>query len=134
MHQGESMSHRIVVCDDELHVTRSVGMKLTKAGFAVETAQDGVDALEAIRRELPALVITDCQMPRKGGIELCHDLRSDPLTNSLPIIMLTAKGYEFDHTEMKRELGLSEIMLKPFSPRELLQTVQHILGLPAETV
>lgn len=127
------MSHRIVVCDDELHVTRSVSMKLTKAGFDVEAAEDGVGALEAIRREMPSLVITDCQMPRMGGIELCHELRADSRTSQLPVIMLTAKGYEFDHEEMS-ELGLSEIVLKPFSPRELLQTVQQILGLTAETV
>ena len=128
------MSLRIVVCDDEVHVTRSVAMKLSKAGFAVETAPDGLSALEAVRRELPALVITDCQMPRMGGIELCRELRKDPQTKELPVMMLTAKGYEFDHAEMKRELGLSQIVLKPFSPRELLQTVECILGLTHETV
>ena len=128
------MSHRIVVCDDEVHVTRSVALKLTKAGFAVEAAQDGAGALEAVRRAMPALVITDCQMPRMGGIELCRQLRSDPATRDLPVIMLTAKGYEFDHDEMKRELGLSEVVLKPFSPRELLQTVEGILGLTSQAV
>jgi len=104
-------------------------MKLSKAGFAVETAPDGLSALEAVHREFPALVITDCQMPRMGGIELCRELRKDPRTKEMPVIMLTAKGYEFDHAEMKRELGLSQIVLKPFSPRELLQLVQAALGL-----
>jgi DNA-binding response OmpR family regulator len=121
------MPHRIVACDDEVHVTKSVSMKLSKAGLIVETAQDGVGALEAIRRELPSLLITDCQMPRMGGIELCRALRADERTSQLPVIMLTAKGFEFDHEDMKRELGISEIVLKPFSPRELLQTVEKLL-------
>jgi len=122
------MSQRIVICDDEVHVTRSVSMKLTKAGFNVESAADGLAALDAIRREIPALLITDCQMPRMGGIELCRQLRSDPPTRSLPIIMLTAKGYEFEHDALKSAYGISHIVLKPFSPRELLQIVESTVG------
>jgi CheY-like chemotaxis protein len=69
-------------------------MKLSKAGYEVETASNGQDGLEAIQRELPVLVITDCQMPRMGGLELIRKLREQPETANLPVILLTAKGYE----------------------------------------
>ena len=124
------MSHRIVICDDEPHIIRAVQMKLTKAGFAVETAPDGMAALEAIQREQPELLISDCQMPRMGGIELARRLRAEPATGNLPIILLTAKGYEFDQDQIQRDLWLSHVMLKPFSPRELLGIVRETLGLP----
>ena len=127
------MSHRIVICDDEVHITRAVGMKLTKAGFQVEAASDGLAALEIIKRQTPDLLVTDCQMPRMGGIELVRRLRSEFATSNLPVIMLTAKGYEFDGQQLQTELWISHIMLKPFSPRELLATVQQTLGLPVTT-
>ncbi len=118
---------RIVVCDDEAHITRAISMKLRKAGFNVETADDGQAALEAVHRETPAMLITDLQMPRMNGIELSRRLRSVPETHDLPIIMLTAKGFEVDENELNSEIRLSRLMPKPFSPRELLQTVQQIL-------
>jgi len=123
------MAHRIVVCDDERHISLAVGMKLKKAGFNVEETQDGMSGLEAIQRDVPDLLIVDCQMPRMGGLELCRRLRAEPATEHLPIIMLTAKGYELDLPKIQSELWLSHIVFKPFSPRELLNTVESTLGL-----
>jgi len=122
------MSERIVICDDESHITRAISMKLTKGGFSVEAVSDGQFALEAIQREIPALVITDCQMPRMDGLELIRRLRSDAATSDLPVLLLTAKGFELDQNVLKNELGVAEIIVKPFSPRELLKTVQELLG------
>ncbi len=121
------MTQRIVVCDDEPHITRAVGMKLTKGGFQVECASDGEAALTVIRRETPALLITDCQMPRMGGIELIRRLRDDDQTRYLPVILLTAKGFELDQDALVNELWISHMIVKPFSPRELLATVQQTL-------
>ena len=121
------MTTRIIVCDDETHISRAVSMKLRKAGFDVEIATDGRLALEAIARETPQLLITDCQMPRMGGIELCRRLRDDPATVHLPIILLTAKAYEIENESLKAELWLSHILPKPFSPRELLALVKETL-------
>lgn len=126
------MSIRVVTCDDEAHITRAVSMKLTKAGFAVESACDGQAAWEAIQREIPAILITDCQMPRLDGLQLCERLRADPRTRDLPVILLTAKGYELDADQIAEDLGVTKLIFKPFSPRELLATVQNILGV-AET-
>ncbi len=123
------MTTRIVVCDDETHITRAINMKLTKAGFAVETAPDGQAAWESIQRETPALLITDYQMPRMDGLTLCRQMRSETATSQVPIILLTAKGFELEDDQLKAELGLSEIVPKPFSPRELLKSVQSTLGM-----
>lgn len=121
------MSARIVVCDDECHITRAIHMKLTKGGFDVVSCTDGQFGWEAIQEQKPALLITDYQMPRMDGIALCTTIRAHEATQDLPIILLTAKGYELNDDEQIPGLDLSAIVLKPFSPRELLKQVQDIL-------
>ncbi len=122
------MSSRIVVADDESHITRAINMKLSKAGFDIETASDGQVAWEAIEREIPAMLITDYQMPRLDGLELCRRVRADEATKDLPILLLTAKGFELDEEQMRAEYGISKIVVKPFSPRELLKIVHETLS------
>src|SRR5690349_10016824 len=128
------MCQRIVVCDDEAHVTRSVAMKLNKAGFEVESAPNGSDALEMIHRDVPALLITDYQMPVMNGLELCRKLRANPETRSLPVILLTAKAFELDSESLNDELRISHVVSKPFSPRELLKLVNQMLGTTHDVV
>lgn len=120
------MGPRIIICDDEVHITRAINMKLSRAGYLVESTCNGQEALLAIQRERPHLLITDCQMPVMDGIELCQTLRADPTTSALPIIMLTAKGYELCDQMSLVELNLKHMLVKPFSPRELLKFVQEI--------
>ncbi len=122
------MSSRIVVADDESHITRAINMKLSKAGFDIETASDGQVAWEAIEREIPAMLITDYQMPRLDGLELCRRVRADEATKDLPILLLTAKGFELDEEKMRAEYGIRKIVVKPFSPRELLKIVHETLS------
>lgn len=122
---------RIIVCDDESHITLSISMKLKRAGFEVETASDGQVALEAVERDTPDMLITDYQMPRMDGLELCRELRSREGTRDLPIILLTAKGFELDEDGLTDELQFSSVVVKPFSPRELLRLVQEHLGAAA---
>ena len=125
------MNTRIVICDDEPHITRAVALKLRRAGFAPETHPDGRAAWEAVLRETPGVVITDCQMPRMSGLELLRALRDAPATADTPVILLTGKGYELDEDELRAELGDVRLFAKPFSPRELLATVTTLLGDPA---
>ena len=122
------MSQRILVCDDEAYITRSIQMKLSRAGYDVQTASDGKEALDFIQQDAPALLITDCQMPRIDGLELCRLLRDDSATADLPVILLTAKSYELDHDQLRSELKVLHIVMKPFSPRELLKLVQDTVG------
>jgi DNA-binding response OmpR family regulator len=122
------MPRRILVCDDEPHITRTISLRLRKAGFDVETAEHGQSAWEAIERENPDLLISDCQMPLMDGLELCRRIRADYRTVDLPIILLTAKGYELPIKALQRELQIAAVVNKPFSPRGLLQLVQLLTG------
>jgi len=120
---------RIIACDDHAHITCTLEMALRKAGFAVETYPSGERALEAIRRETPALVITDCQMPGgMDGLQLCRLIRDDSRFSQVPIIMLTSKGYELSESMLQQDLQLSALIGKPFSPRELIKLVQSLVG------
>jgi DNA-binding response OmpR family regulator len=128
------VTKRILLCDDESHILRAAEFKLSKAGFEVQCAADGQQAFELIQKSLPDLLVTDLQMPRLTGIELVRRLRSEPATRDLPVLMLTAKGYEEAHTDAARELGILCVLTKPFSPRELLGVVTETLERTAATV
>jgi DNA-binding response OmpR family regulator len=128
------MLKRVLLCDDEIHILRAAEFKLKKAGYDVQIAGDGQEAWEAIQRQKPDIVITDCQMPRLDGFALVARLRENPETQNLPVLMLTAKGYEVSHEEMAEKWQIIAVIAKPFSPRELLQKVNSILGEPAGCV
>ena len=121
------MTKRILLCDDEIHILRAAEFKLKKAGYDVQLASDGQEGWEAIQRQRPDVLITDCQMPRMDGIELVRKVRESPETADLPIFMLTAKGYELSHEELARKWNVMAVIAKPFSPRELLQRVNDVL-------
>ncbi len=124
------MTKHIVLCDDEIAILRAAEYKLTAAGFDVRCAGNGEDAWREIERRLPDLVVTDLQMPQLDGFGLCRRIRENPLTRHLPVIMLTAKGCELSAAESTEKYGLAKLMIKPFSPRELLRTVEQILNGP----
>jgi len=111
---------RVVACDDHAHITCTLEMTLRKSGFVVETFPSGELALEAIQREAPSLIITDCQMPGgMDGLQLCRTIRDDARFDFIPIIMLTSKGYELSERMLQRDLKIAALVGKPFSPREL---------------
>ena len=120
------MGKRILLCDDEVHIIRAMEFKLKKAGYEVETASDGEEAWEAIQSRKPDLLITDCQMPRLGGLDLIDRLRKDQRTADMPVFMLTAKQYELSPELVFNELRVLRVVCKPFSPRELLEEVGKV--------
>lgn len=120
---------RVVACDDHPHVNCTIDMALRKAGFEVETFPSGELALEAICRETPSLIITDCQMPGgMDGLELCRQIRLDSRFDLVPIVMLTSKGYELSEKMLQRDLRIAALVNKPFSPRELGKLAQMLVG------
>ena len=121
------MPKSILLCDDEVHILRAAEIKFTRAGFDVRCAGDGLDGWHAIEASCPDIVVTDCQMPRMNGLQLVKQIRADERFRQLPIIMLTAKGYELPHTELIEKANLAAIVAKPFSPRELLRMVEEVL-------
>lgn len=128
------MSKRVLLCDDEIHILRAAEFKLKKAGYDVEIAHDGQEAWEAIQVRRPDMLVTDFQMPRLDGFGLVRRLREDPATADLPVLMLTAKGYELSHEELAANWKVLAVLAKPFSPRELLQYVAQVLGEPSVCV
>ncbi len=121
------MAKRILLCDDEIHILRAAEFKLKRAGYDVQIAGDGQEAWEAIEVQKPDVLITDCQMPRLDGFGLVQRVRENPETEQLPILMLTAKGFEISHEELAHKWNVRAVIAKPFSPRELLQSVNAIL-------
>ena len=122
------MPNRIVICDDELSIVKAAEFKLKKAGYQVRTAANGEDAWQLIQAELPAMLVTDYQMPRLDGLALIARLRGEVATATLPIILLTAKRMELNVREIVERFSLAAILAKPFSPRELAQLVERAIG------
>ncbi len=120
------MGQRILVVDDEPDLLELVRVNLGQAGFAVETAETGAQALDHVRRQAPDLIILDLMLPDVSGIEVCKRVRAEADTAEIPILMLTAKADEVDRV-VGLELGADDYVTKPFSPRELTLRVRAIL-------
>lgn len=121
------MTHKILIADDEPNIVISLEYLLRREGYAVQVARDGQEALEAIARDRPDLVLLDVMMPHKSGFEVCQAVRSDPAMAETRILMLTAKGRETDVAK-GMALGANAYMTKPFSTRELVLKVAELLG------
>jgi phosphate regulon transcriptional regulator PhoB len=126
------MSSRVLIVEDEPDIRELVVHHLKREGYQVSVAASGEEALRQVQASPPDLVLLDLMMPAMNGLEVCRRLRQDPLTASLPIVMLTAKGDEVDRV-LGLELGADDYVVKPFSPKELLARVRAVLrrSLPA---
>ncbi|HHX75216.1 MAG TPA: response regulator transcription factor [Firmicutes bacterium] len=113
----------ILIVDDEEHIRELVRLYLEKEGFTTMMSADGADAVEKVKKYRPVLIILDIMLPKMDGWDVCREVRKFTET---PIIMLTAKGEEFDKV-LGLELGADDYLTKPFSPRELLARVKAIL-------
>ena len=118
------MSQKVLVVDDEQSIVTLLKYNLETAGYIVDVAYDGEEALKKVKEVKPELIVLDVMLPKKDGIEVCKTIRSDK--NLVPILMLTAKDDEFDRV-LGLELGADDYMTKPFSPREVVARVKAIL-------
>jgi two-component system alkaline phosphatase synthesis response regulator PhoP len=125
------MSKKVLLCDDEIHIVRAAEIRLSQAGFTVRIAHDGQEAWEAILEDQPDVVVTDLQMPRVDGFELIRRIRAHAPTKDMPVLMLTAKGFELAREEVMEKWGISSVLSKPFSPRELVRLIDLAIGAPA---
>jgi DNA-binding response OmpR family regulator len=123
---------RVLVVEDEPDIAALVAYQLTREGFRVETASTGTDALSAVNRELPDLLVLDRMLPGISGDEVLRTLRKEVATKDIPVLVLTAKKDQEDRIE-GLELGADDYLTKPFSPRELVLRVQAILRRLQET-
>jgi DNA-binding response OmpR family regulator len=117
---------RILVADDEPNIVISLEFLLAQAGFEVHTATNGEEALQAVTRVSPDLLLLDVMLPVKNGFEVCQQLRERLSSSQLKIVMLTAKGRD---TEVAKGLaiGADAYVTKPFGTRELVAKVRSLL-------
>lgn len=119
------MGCRVLVVDDSEVLRKIVGFNLSKEGFTVEEAKDGVEALEKMKSQKPDLVILDIMMPNLNGFEVLKRMRSDPEISNVPVIILTAKGGEND-AKTALQYGANGFLTKPFSPLKLIEEVRRV--------
>lgn len=119
------MATSILVVEDEPAIQELVSFTCANSGFSVRRAESASAAHDAIRDELPDLVILDWMLPDRAGIDLLRDLRTDERTKSLPIILLTAKSAEGDKVA-GLDAGADDYVVKPFSPRELVSRLRAV--------
>lgn len=117
---------RILVVDDEADIVALVAYHLAKSGYRVSTASSGTEALDAARRERPALIVLDLMLPGISGYEVLERLRASDATRDIAVLMLTARREEADRIQ-GLSLGADDYLTKPFSPPELVLRVGAIL-------
>ena len=121
------MSKTVLIADDEPNIVISLEFLLEQDGYRVLVARDGNEALEAIEREVPDLVLLDVMLPRLSGYDVCQRIRENPAWTKIRVIMLTARGREVEVTK-GLALGADAYVTKPFSTRDLLDQVRRQLG------
>ena len=116
----------VLIVDDERDLVSLLDFNLREAGFETATAATGEQALAQVRRRVPDLVLLDLMLPDLSGTEVCRQLKGDPRTRDVPVVMLTAKGEELDRV-VGFELGADDYVVKPFSMRELILRTKAVL-------
>jgi len=112
----------VMVVDDSLTVRKITGRLLEREGYRVLTAKDGMDALDQLKGELPAIMLVDIEMPRMDGFDLTRNVRGDPRTMEIPIVMISSRTAA-KHRSRAEELGVNAFLGKPYQESELLQQI-----------
>ncbi len=118
---------KILVADDEVFMLRLLDMTLKKGGYVVISCRDGKEALAAAAAQLPQLIVLDVMMPGLDGLGALRQLKENPATREIPVVVLSAKGHALTKVEAEAS-GAVLFLAKPFSPNELLGAVQKILS------
>jgi len=129
-----SADRHILIVEDNSALASVVRFNLQRAGFQVTVARNGRVAWEAVQEQTFDLIVTDQQMPEMTGCEFCEKLRALDEYRDTPVIMLTAKSMELDLPRLKAELGIAATFLKPFSPKEIVKSVEDHLEAASEPV
>ncbi|MEM6276601.1 MAG: response regulator [Pseudomonadota bacterium] len=116
---------RVLLIEDEPNIIEAVRFILSRDGWAVDTHSDGATAMAAVSRRMPDVIILDAMLPNRSGFEILRDLRDQPETAEVPVLMLTARGQAKDR-ERAVEAGVSHYMTKPFSNAEVLERVRAL--------
>ncbi|MEM9765876.1 MAG: response regulator [Pseudomonadota bacterium] len=120
-----SAGKRVLLIEDEPNIIEAIRFILSRDGWAVDTPSDGATAMAAVSRRMPDVIILDAMLPNRSGFEILRDLRDQPDTAEVPVLMLTARGQAKDR-ERAEEAGVSHYMTKPFSNSEVLERVRAL--------
>ncbi len=117
---------RILIVDDEAAIVDVLAYNFSREGFEVSTASDGREALQKCRTAIPDLVVLDLMLPVIDGLQVCRQLRGDPRTKDVRVLMLTAKGEETDEV-VGFHMGADDYVAKPFRARPLIERAKALL-------
>jgi DNA-binding response OmpR family regulator len=120
------MTHKVLIVDDEPNIVVSLEYLMKKEGYEVAVAIDGEAALAQLKTFKPHLVLLDIMMPKKSGYEVCEAARADPDLAGVRIVMVTAKGRDFEVAK-GMALGADAYVTKPFSTKDLVTLVKALL-------
>jgi DNA-binding response OmpR family regulator len=116
----------ILIAEDEPSILESLDFILKRAGWSIESVTDGEAALVALRRSRPRVVVLDVMLPKRSGFEVLKQIRADPATKDLPVLILTAKGQAQDRRTAE-ELGADGFVTKPYANAEVVSAVRRLL-------
>jgi len=116
----------ILIAEDEPSILESLDFILKRAGWSIESVTDGEAALVALRRSRPRVVVLDVMLPKRSGFEVLKQIRADPATHDLPVLILTAKGQAQDRRTAE-ELGADGFVTKPYANAEVVGAVRRLL-------
>ncbi|MNM85571.1 Response regulator MprA [compost metagenome] len=117
----------VMVVDDSLTVRKASQRLLTRAGYQVVLARDGVDALRQLQEVMPDAMLVDIEMPNMDGFDLTRNVRADSRTTHMPVVMITSRTAE-KHRRYAAEIGVNVYLGKPFNEDELLRTLRQLIG------
>ena len=119
---------KILIVDDEPNVQRLYRAILSKK-FEVFEAENGKEAIEIANTQKPDVILMDMMMPKMDGLTACHVIKNDPATKLIPVIMVTAIGFELN-IRLSQQMGATGYVTKPFAPKDLLDKIQQVLATP----
>ena len=123
--EGMASAPLIMVVDDSLTVRKITSRLLEREGYQVITAKDGLEALEQLRETLPAVMLVDIEMPRMDGFDLTRNVRGDPRTRDIPIVIISSRTAD-KHRSQAASLGVNAFLGKPFQEAELLEQIDEV--------
>jgi DNA-binding response OmpR family regulator len=118
---------KVLIAEDEANIVESLSYILRRADIDVDTASNGADALDRLRRSRFSALILDVMMPGMNGFDVLRAVRADPALVSLPVMVLTAKGQARDR-RVAEEIGANAFITKPFSNAEVVESVRRLIG------
>lgn len=121
------MAKKVLLIEDEPNIIEAISFILSRDGWQVDTHSNGHDAADVVREKGPDVLILDVMLPGRSGYDILRDLRSGGGTETLPILMLTARGQVKDR-EMAEKYGANRFMTKPFANSEVLEAVRDLVG------